>query len=246
MRLTAEEVILHCKSIFAKHGIPEEVITDNGPQFIAESFSKFSHDYQFRHITSSPYYPISNGEAERAVGTIKSILKKAEDQYLALLAYRVTPLPNGHSPSQLLMGRILRSTLPTCRESRKPKIPDYKLLVTKERQLRQKQKENYDRRHGVKELPSLLPGDLVWVTDRQEEGTVQEQVGPRSYGVKTSAGSFRRNRRSLTSLPQSNESSQNESEESVQPDSTPLSTAQTLRRSTRITSRPDRYDPSAF
>lgn len=109
--------------------------------------------FQFRHITSSPYHPISNGEAERAVGTIKSLLKKEGDPYLAMLAYTVTPLQNGYSPSQLLMGRTLCSTLPTSREARKPSIPDIESLNTKEKELRQKQKENYDRRHDVKELP---------------------------------------------------------------------------------------------
>ena len=48
-QLTAAAVILHCKSIIARHGIPEEVISDNGPQFAAESFSNFSREYQFRH-----------------------------------------------------------------------------------------------------------------------------------------------------------------------------------------------------
>ena len=48
-------------------------------------------------------YPQSNGEAERAVETIKMILKKCDDEYLALLTYQNTPLPNGFSPSQLSM-----------------------------------------------------------------------------------------------------------------------------------------------
>ena len=75
-RLTTEEVIRHCKSMFARHGIPEVVISDNGPQFDFGAFRKFSRDYQFNHTTSSPYYPQGNGEAERAVKTIKGLLKK--------------------------------------------------------------------------------------------------------------------------------------------------------------------------
>ena len=43
-------------------------------QFSSEAYRKFSNNYQFKHITSSPYYPRSNGEAERAVATIKSLL----------------------------------------------------------------------------------------------------------------------------------------------------------------------------
>ena len=60
----------------ARHGIPEEVTTDNGPQFDSRAFRKFYQDYQFNHVTSSPYYPCGNGEAECVVKTIKGLLKK--------------------------------------------------------------------------------------------------------------------------------------------------------------------------
>ena len=86
-KTTAGDVINHCKSIFARHGIPEMVISDNGPQFAAESFKEFAQGYNFDHVTSSPYYPQSNGEAETAVKTIKDLLKKEGDPYLSLLTY---------------------------------------------------------------------------------------------------------------------------------------------------------------
>lgn len=133
-QLTAAEVILHCQSIFARHGISEKVISDNGPQFAAESFCNFSREYQFRHITRSPYHPRSNGEAETAVQTVKSLLKKSGDPFLAVLAYRETPLSNGYSPSQLLIGRTLHSTLTTTREARKLCLPDRDSLQVKEKE----------------------------------------------------------------------------------------------------------------
>ena len=100
------------------------VISDNGPQFSSEAFAEFSKKYQFEHKTSSPYYPQCNGEAERAVGTIKRMLNKEGDPYLALLAYRTTPLQIGYSPSELLMCRKLRSTVPLLRSQRTPQVPD--------------------------------------------------------------------------------------------------------------------------
>lgn len=49
----ARAVIERLKSIFARHGIPETVVTDNGPQFSCTEFDKFAHDYGFGHVTTS-------------------------------------------------------------------------------------------------------------------------------------------------------------------------------------------------
>ena len=86
-------------------------LSDNGPQFASWDFSKFSKSYDFVHTTSSSRYPQSIGEAERAVRTIKALLKKADDPLLTLLAYRSTPLKDGYSPAELLMCTCLVLTV---------------------------------------------------------------------------------------------------------------------------------------
>ena len=68
-------------------GIPEVVVSDNGPQYSVEVYARFAREYQFEHITSSPHYPQSNGEAEHAVQTVKHLLKKGGGPHLALLSY---------------------------------------------------------------------------------------------------------------------------------------------------------------
>lgn len=120
---TADAVILATKSIFARHGIPDTVISDNEPQFACTAFQNFAEVYGFRHITSSPRYPQANGEVERMVRTIKDMFEKANDPFLALLAYRNTPRICGYSPAELLMGRSLRTRIPVLRKKLKPDWP---------------------------------------------------------------------------------------------------------------------------
>jgi len=102
---TSQSVINALKAIFARYGIPEILLSDNGPQYSSTEFSEFAANYGFVHGTSSPHYPQSNGLAERAVKTVKKLLKESTDQCLALLSYRTTPLPwCGLSPAELSQG----------------------------------------------------------------------------------------------------------------------------------------------
>ena len=73
---SSQETIRALKSIFARHGIPEVLRSDNGPQYSSAEFAKFAKDWEFQHITSSPIYPQSNGSAKRAVQTVKHLLIK--------------------------------------------------------------------------------------------------------------------------------------------------------------------------
>ena len=52
------------KSKFTRYRVPETVVTDNGPCFSATEFADFAREYDSSHVTSSPRYPQSNGEAE--------------------------------------------------------------------------------------------------------------------------------------------------------------------------------------
>ena len=63
-------------------------MSDNGPQYSAAVFKEFATQYGFTDTTSSPQFPEANGAAERAVHTIKDLLNKCDDPYLAILTYR--------------------------------------------------------------------------------------------------------------------------------------------------------------
>ena len=151
------DIIPHLQSIFARHGIPEVMMSDNGPQFSGQAFALFAAAYGFRHVTSSPRFPQSNDEAERAVQTVKNLLKKADDPYLALLAYRATPLQNGYSPAQLLMGRCLPTTVPTVPFHLDPTLPESSALAQKEKKGKS-DAAHYNRRHRAAMLSDLSPG----------------------------------------------------------------------------------------
>ena len=155
----------------------------------------------FEHITSSPLYPQSNGEAEWAVRTVKSLWKKEKDPFLALLIYRATPLEIGYSPAELLMCRRLRTTLPLAQEQRVPKLPDPIVLLNKNDQVNGRQKKKFDADHGVKMLPTLHPGDAVWILDRCTMGRVVKEIAPQSFVVETQEGNFRQNGRALVLMP---------------------------------------------
>ena len=241
---SAEEVIKHTKSIFARHGIPELVISDNGPQYSSEAYTQFASEYQFKHVTSSPYHPQGNGEAERAVGTVKGLLKKEGDPYIAILAYRSTPLQNGFSPAELLMSRKLRTVVPITREQRTPKVPEIETLRAREKQLKDRQKQNFDKRHGVRDLPQLLPGDLVWMSDRETEAVVEEEVAPRSYNVSSSGGTLRRNRRNLVQLQENPNESETDRDAIDEEPSGETNEGPPVRRSARVSRPLERLDPS--
>ncbi|UYV69222.1 K02A2.6-like [Cordylochernes scorpioides] len=155
-RLTASVVVRSCKSIFARHGIPETVVSDNGTQFgAAREFANFARQYGFTHVTSSPRFPQSNGMAEAGVKIAKLILKKNQDPSLGLLEYRSTPLENGYSPAELLMGSKLRTTLPIAPENLNPRLVDSQTLKRKEGRRRKDMKSRYDRRCGATDMEEL-------------------------------------------------------------------------------------------
>ena len=123
---TSQKIIECCKCQFARHGIPDVFISDNGPQFSSTLFHQFSETYQFEHRTSSPHYPQSNGKAEKAVQTVKKLLHKSlseqKDFQLALLDFRNAPTNDTvGSPAQHLMGCHTKTLLPTTAKLLAPK-----------------------------------------------------------------------------------------------------------------------------
>ena len=199
-------VIRKLKNHFSRYGIPEQLVSDNGPKFSSEVFEKFAKAYDFEHLTSSPGYPQSNGKAESGVKTAKRLLKKAKDsgrdQYLAILDYRNTPTQGvNSSPAQRMLNRRTRTLLPTAASLLEPRHVDIKSERSKLRICQDKQAIYYNR--SAKDLPPLCEGDVVRMKPfklgekKWNKGVIQHRLDERSYEVETDDGTYRRNRMHL-------------------------------------------------
>ena len=149
---------------------------------------------------------------------------------MALLSYRATPFPwCGLSPAELLMGRCLRTAVPQVDTHLLPSWSYIDTFKQKDQQFKLKQKRNYDRRHRVRELPSIPDDQQVFVRtkDKITSGTViAPATAPRSSMVSTPSGQTRRNRSHLkvqpTDLP--NEVSTTDTGKSAHQQRSPIAT----------------------
>ena len=161
-------------------GLPEQIVSDNGPQFTAEVFKNFARVNGIRHITGVPYHPSTNGLAERLVQSFKHAVKADKSNMTVqhkidrfLLSYRAAPhSTTGVSPAQLLFQRNLKTRLDLIKPNLKRQVDD-KLLINED-----------------KSMSSFHEGESVWIRDYRNRmkwvhGTIVEQTGPVLYRVKT-------------------------------------------------------------
>ena len=118
---TSEVVAEALVTIFARLGVPDEVLSDRGSQFMSDVMSQVWKLMGINHIKTSPYHPQANGLCERLNGTLKAMLRKVcanhptdWDRYLPsiLFAYRELPQDSTKfSPFELMYGRTPRGPM---------------------------------------------------------------------------------------------------------------------------------------
>lgn len=105
---------------FSRYGIPEELLSDRGSNFLAKLTKELMEKLGVKHIKTSPYHPQTNGTLERFHSTLKQMLRKTckdvKDWDLwiphLLFAYRETPhSTTGFAPFELMFGREIRGPL---------------------------------------------------------------------------------------------------------------------------------------
>ncbi|KAK3085126.1 hypothetical protein FSP39_024809 [Pinctada imbricata] len=188
-RITTARTIEVLRTIFSRNGIPEQIVSDNGPQFTSAEFGQFMKNNAIRHYKSAPYHPATNGLAERFVQTFKRSIRSMKHDSMSLnkkianflLQYRNTPhTTTNESPAKLFVGRQLRSRLDLIRPNIQGKVDRAKM--------------NSAFRKKGKPAPSFKPGDHVIVRDYRGNkwinGTIESLLGPLNCTVKTDFGSL--------------------------------------------------------
>ncbi|XP_058038754.1 uncharacterized protein K02A2.6-like [Ahaetulla prasina] len=171
--MTAEAVIAALRHLFATHGLPDTLVSDNGPQFTATQFEEYLADAGIRHALSAPFHPASNGLAERSVRSAKEALSRLKpgdwqtkiDFFLAV-QHRTPSTATGRSPAELLMGRKLRCPLDRLNPQYTPEGYQGELGKTRGMEIGDRV---WARNYG--DGPSWLAGQIIKAT------------GPKSYLV---------------------------------------------------------------
>ena len=119
--IDTENVAEALVDIFSRLGIPEEILSDLGTQFVSDCMKEVARLLSITQLTTTPYHPMCNGLTEKFNGTMKTMLKrlcseqpKQWHRYInpLLFAYREVPQEStGFSPFELLYGRAVRGPM---------------------------------------------------------------------------------------------------------------------------------------
>ena len=166
---TTQSVILCMEKIFATHGIPEKITSDNGPPFHSHEFKDYMQLKGIAHHKVTPLWPQANGLAESFMKPLCKAVRTARIEgrdwrhglYQFLLNYRCTPhSTTGVSPAELLFNRQLSNGIPTVKHPNSGSSEQHRTAASFDHQRKTKMKEYADRRRRVKE-PTIAVGDIV-------------------------------------------------------------------------------------
>lgn len=186
---TATATVDVMRGLFAAYGLPQVVVSDNGPQLVSREFETFLEANGVKHIKSAPYNPASNGQAERLVQTFKQSLEKQKDcgypvqQCIDrfLFSYRNTPsTTTGKTPAELFLKRGVRTRLSLLKPKFSAQMQEKHTRVTSSpRTLQPKQKVKVRIFRG---------GD----GKKWKPGVIERALGPVTYLVKVEGQSLKK------------------------------------------------------
>ena len=164
--VTSATVIRILRDLFSRWGLPQVLITDNGPQFVSHEFEGFLKTLGIEHRRTARYNPQANGGVERLNRVIKEGLSAQLTEgktfidalRTVLMTYRSTPhaLTNV-TPAELMLGRKLRYPLEALKPAKNARNTELATAI----EHRQKRVEKYTDRHRHSKESKLKPGDWV-------------------------------------------------------------------------------------
>ena len=174
----ASVVIPKFDKIFATHGIPFSITTDNGPPFNSEAYRRYLHTVGISYDTATPKWPQGNAEVERFNQPLGRALITAkvegriwqQELNRFLLQYRTTPHATTKiAPSDLLFNRVVNGKLPTLVKNKT--ISRHKEAVENERLRAEYNKVYADKKRHAKPC-DIKVGDYVLIKqDKQNKLT---------------------------------------------------------------------------
>ncbi|XP_048770087.2 uncharacterized protein K02A2.6-like [Ostrea edulis] len=181
---TSTATINTLPTLFARQGIPAEIVSDNEPQFRSDAFRQFIESDVIRHITSAPFHPRTNGQADRFVQSFKKAIKSASEDSACinkklnsfLCKYRITPqgTMNG-TPSILMYGRKIRTRL----DMMNPNVTT--TVVNKQYSSTAKHCDSVVRDFSNSDAVNVR--DYRANSEKWANGRIHSQTGPLSYKV---------------------------------------------------------------
>lgn len=185
---TSTKTIEALRSLFSAYGLPKEVVTDNGPQFVSQEFESFLVKNGVKHITSPAYHPASNGLAERLVQNLKKSLAKNRaiggmtlEHCVAnfVFGYRNTPhTTTGKTPSELFLKRQVRTRLSLIK-------PEFSQRMQNETEPNLPRVRSFT--VGQQVLVKNYRGGEKWLN-----GVIREVLGPVTYNVEVNGKCVKR------------------------------------------------------
>ena len=193
-KTTTDDVTKALWNTFYQVGFPKHLRTDNGPQFISDAFIRSCESFNIEQEWSDPYYPTSNGHAEKMVAVAKNMIKKAsnlDELQKMVQVYNATPSSETQvSPAEMLLRRKIRTCLPMVASSKFVPISVVEQAAEKRRENAIKKKQHYDK--SAKDLPPISIGQLVRVYNHKTskwdiKGTIvkRDMKTGRSYRIFT-------------------------------------------------------------
>ena len=178
------------RRVFSVFGLPEQLVSDNGPKFVSSEFARFMKENGVKHLHFAPYHPATNGIVERMVQTFKKAMMKGKkegrsEQHILsnfLTKYRSTPHSvTGVAPCELMLKRPIRTVLDLLKPSVSNQVINSQAM----------QKSYHDKKSQNR---TIAVGQLVMVRNYRKigskwvEGTIVKKSGEKTFLVKIADG----------------------------------------------------------